>query len=78
MTDFWSKTVQKKKSKVTNELLPTKSKDITESVTINDQRSLKPRQKYLLVPPTTAAPTPAQEEFKQKINIENDILMGLY
>ena len=63
---------------MTNELLPTKSKEITESEIINDQPTLKPRQKYLHVTPITAAPTPAQEEFKQKINIENEILMGLY
>ena len=37
MTGFWSKAVQKKKLKVTNESLPAKSQQTTESVIINDK-----------------------------------------
>ena len=77
MTDFWSKTVQKIKSNVTNESLPTVSQETTESVTINDRTNPQPSTE---TPPTTntAAPTHAQEKVKQKISTENDILVGLY
>ena len=77
MTDFWSKTVQKIKSNVTNESLPTVSQETTESVTINDRTNPQPSTE---TPPTTnmAAPTRAQEKVKQKISTENDILVGLY
>ena len=37
MIDFWSKAVQKIKSKVANELLSTITQETTESVTTNDR-----------------------------------------
>ena len=49
MTDFLSKDVQKIKSKVANESLPTISQETTESVTINDK--INRRQKHLLLSP---------------------------
>ena len=75
MNDFWSKAVQK--NNLTNESLPTISQETTERVSINDKTNPQPSKE---TPPTnnTAAPTPAQEEIKQKINTENDILVGLY
>ena len=57
MNDLWSKTLQKIKSKVANESLPTISQETTESVTINDKTN---RNTYSTN--NTAAPTPAQEE----------------
>ena len=42
MTDFWSKTVQKIKSKVANESLETISQETTESVTLNDETKNEP------------------------------------
>ena len=44
ITDFWSKAVQKIKSKVANESLPTMYQETTESVTINDKTNLNLRQ----------------------------------
>ena len=76
VTDFWSKAMQKKKSKVTNESLQTTSQETTESVTINDKNQLTTLNRNTFF--YTAAPTPAQDEVKQKINTENDILVGLY
>ena len=75
MNDFWSKAVQK--NNLTNESLSTISQETTERVSINDKTNPHPSKE---TPPTnnTAAPTPAQEEIKQKINTENDILVGLY
>ena len=49
----------------------------TESVTLNDTQSsteATPSEAFIL----SEAPTPAQEEVKWKINIEIDILVGLY
>ena len=78
MTDFLSKALQKIKSKVTMELIPTISQATTESVAMNDKTN-----PYLSTetPPSTtntAAPTPAQKEVKQKIKIKDDILEGQY
>ena len=70
MTNFWSKAVQKIKSKVANESLPTISQETIDKT--NPQPSTE-------TPPfttSTAAPTPAQEEVKQKINTGKDILVG--
>ena len=44
ITDFWSKAVQKIKSKVANESLPTIYQETTESVTTNDKTNLNLRQ----------------------------------
>ena len=76
MTDFLSKALQKIKSKVAMELIPTISQATTESVAMNDKTN-----PYLSTetPPSTtntAAPTPAQKEVKQKIKIKDDILEG--
>ena len=78
MIEFWSKTVQTIKSKVANEKI--KNQETTESVTINYKTNPQPSTK---TPSSTniAAPTPAQEEVKQKSDIlvsENDILVGFY
>ena len=64
MTSFWSKAVQKIKSKVANESIPTISQETTESVTINDKTN--PHSATETPPSTTntAAPTPDQEEVK--------------
>ena len=65
MTDFWSKAVQKIKSKVAKELLPTIIQETTESVK-ND----KTNPHLSTEPPsttTTAAPTPAKEEVNKKL-----------
>ena len=62
---------------MTNESLSTKSQETTESVTINDKTKPHPSTEAPPSTTNTAAPTPPQEEVKQKINIENDILMGL-
>ena len=78
MTDFCSKAVQRKKSKLTNESLPIETQEATESVTINDKTNPQLSTETPTSTTNTAAPTPAQEEVKQKIYIENDILMGLY
>ena len=67
MTDFSSKAVQKKKLKVTNESLPTKSQEATESVTINDKTNPQPSTKTPPSTTNTACSTPAQEEVKQNI-----------
>ena len=83
MTDFWSG-VQKKSTNVTIKLPPTASQESTESsleptesVTLNDtQSSTETTPSEASIP--SEAPTPAQEEVKRKINIENDILVGLY
>ena len=66
--DVWSKAVQKIKSKVTNESLLTISQEITESVTTNDKSNPQPSIETPVCTTNTAAPTPAQEEVKQKIN----------
>ena len=50
MTDFWSKAVQKIKSKVTYESLSTISQETTESVTINDKTNPQPSTE---TPPST-------------------------
>ena len=49
----------------------------TEKVTLNDtQSSTETTPSEAFIP--SEAPTPAQEEVKRKINIENHILVGLY
>ena len=49
----------------------------TESVSLNDtQSSTETTPSEASIP--SEAPTPVQEEVKRKINIENDILVGLY
>ena len=77
MTDFWSG-VRKKSTNVTIKLPSTASQESTESslepaesVTLNDTQSSTKTT-------PSEAPTPAQEEVKRKINIENDLLVGLY
>ena len=75
MTDFWSKAVQKKKSKVVNESLPTTSQETNERVTINYKSNSQPLTETPVSTTNTAA---AQEEVKRKINTENDILVGLF
>ena len=83
MTDLWSG-VRKKSTNVTIKLPPTASQESTESsleptesVTLNDtQSSTETTPSEASIP--SEAPTPAQEEVKRKINIENDILVGLY
>ena len=46
-------------------------------MTLNDtQSSTETTPSEASIP--SEAPTPAQEEVKRKINIENDILVGLY
>ena len=75
MTDFWSKAVQKKKSKVVNESLPTISQETNERVTINYKSNSQPLTETPVSTTNTAA---AQEEVKRKINTENDILVGLF
>ena len=82
-TDFWS-VVRKKSINITIKLPPTASQESTESsleptesVTLNDtQSSTETTPSEASIP--SEAPTPAQEEVKRKINIENDILVGLY
>ena len=58
--------VQKIKSKVANDWLPTICQETTESVTINDKT--KPQTSTETPPSSTniAAPTPPQEKVKQK------------
>ena len=83
MTDLWSG-VRKKSTNVTIKLPPTASQESTESsleptesVTLNDtQFSTETTPSKASIPYET--PTPVQEEVKRKINIENDILVGLY
>ena len=83
ITDFWSG-VRKKSTNGTIKLLPTATQELTESsvepterVTLNDiQSSTETTPSEASIP--SEAPTPAQEEVKRKINIENDILVGLY
>ena len=83
MTDFWSG-VRKKSTSVTIKLPPTATQESTESsleptesVTLNDtQSSTKTIPSEASIP--SEVPTPAQEEVKRKISIENDILVGLY
>ena len=83
MTDFWPG-VRKKSTNVTIKLPPTASQESTESsleptesVTLNDtQSSTETTPSEASIP--SEAPTPAQEEVKRKINIENNILVGLY
>ena len=77
MTDFWSG-VRKESTNVTIKPPSTASQESTESsleptesVTLNDTQSSTKTT-------PSEAPTPAQEEVKRKINIENDILVGLY
>ena len=69
---------------MTIKLPPTASQESTESsleptekVTLNDtQSSTETTPSETFIP--SEAPTPAQEEVKRKINIENHILVGLY
>ena len=83
MTDFWSG-VQKKSTNVTIKLPPTASQESTEScleptesVSLNDtQSSTETSPSGASIPTETS--TTAQEEVKRRINIENDILVGLY
>ena len=83
MTDFWSG-VQKKSTNVTIKLPPSASQESTESsleptecVTLNDtQSSTETTPSEASIP--SEAPTPVQEEVKRKINMETDILVGLY
>ena len=77
MTDFWSG-VRKKSTNVTIKLPSTASQESTESslepaesVTLNDTLSSTKTT-------PSEAPTPVQEEVKRKINIENDLLVGLH
>ena len=82
-TDFWSG-VQKKSTNVTIKLPPTASQESTESsleptksVTLSDTQSSTETTPFeaSISPEDT---TPAQEKVKRKINIENDISVGLY
>ena len=76
--------VQKKSTNVTIKLPLTASQEstessleLTESVTLNDTQfstETTPSKASIL----SETPTPVQEEVKRKINIENDILVGLY
>ena len=83
MTDFWPG-VQKKSTNVTIKLPPSASQESTESsleptecVTLNDtQSSTETTPSEASIP--SEAPTPVQEEVKRKINMETDILVGLY
>ena len=83
MTDFWSG-VRKKSTNVTIKLPPTASQESTESsleptesVSLNDtQSSTETSPSGASIPTETS--TTAQEEVKRRINIENDILVGLY
>ena len=64
MTDFWSKAVQKIKSKLAKELLPTIIQEKTKSMK-NDKTNPHPSTD----PPsttTTAASTPAKEKVNKK------------
>ena len=77
MTDF-SSGVRKKSTNVTIKPPSTASQESTESsleptesVTLNDTQSSTKTT-------PSEAPTPAQEEVERKINIENDILVGLF
>ena len=77
MADFWSE-VRKKSTNVTIKPPSTaiqesteRSLEPTESVTLDDTQSSTKTT-------PSEAPTPAQEEVKRKIKIENDILVGLY
>ena len=63
--------------KVANKSLPAISQEI-ESVNINDKTNLTPSTETPLSTTNNTAPTLAQEEVKQKINTENNILVGLY
>ena len=72
------KSCTEEKSKVTNESLPIISQEATKSVAINDKTHPKPSTETALSTFNTAAPNPAQEKVKQKINTENNILVGLY
>ena len=77
MADFWSKTVQQQKQRVTNESLQTIIQLITELGTINHKFN---PQASTRTPPSTinaAVPTPAQEEV-QEINTKSYILVDLY
>ena len=79
---IWSG-VRKKSTNVTIKLTPTASQESTESslepterVTLNDtQYSTETTSSEASIP--SEIPTPAQEEVKKKINIKNDILVGL-
>ena len=66
------------KIKVANESLPTISQKTIEIVTINDKTNPQPSTETPPLTTSTAAPTPAQEEVKQKINTGKDILVDLY
>ena len=83
MTDFWSR-VRKKHTNVTIKLPLTASQEstessleLTESVTLNDTQFSTETTPFK-ASTLSETPTPVQEEVKRKINIENDILVGLY
>ena len=61
---------------MTNESLPTISQETTESV--NDKTNPQTSTEIPYSTTNTVAPSPVQEEVKQTINTENDILVGLY
>ena len=63
---------------MTNESLPTISQETTESVTTNDKTNPQPSTETPLSTNNTATRTPAQDEVKQKINTESNILAGSY
>ena len=70
MTDFWSKAVQKKISKMANKSLRTISYETSENMTINDKTNPQPSTEIL--------PSNTNTAVKQNVNTVNDILMGLY
>ena len=74
MIDFWSKAVQKKKSKVSNESLSTVSYEKIEFVTINDKTNPQRPTEISSLTTNTAAPTLALEKVKQKVNTINNIV----
>ena len=81
MTDFWSG-ARKKSTNMTIKLPPTASQESTESnLKPTESETLNDTQSSTKTTPSVAsilseAPTPAQEELKRKINIENDILVA--
>ena len=66
--------MQRVKSKVENESLPTLTQEKTESVTINDLNNPQPSTETTLFTTNPAVHTPAQDKPKQNINTESDIL----
>ena len=59
MTNFWSKSVQKIKSKVANESVPTISQETTESMTINYKTNPQPSTEASPFTTNTAVSFPA-------------------